>query len=302
MPMPAVASFLSVLLLTLILSRIASTALVLTGMSRDAARFQARSALTGTGFTTRESESVVDHPVRRRIIMGLMLLHYAGLAGAVSSLVLSFTWAQSTHEALLRIGTIAGGLFVLWLLARSRVVDRVMVHAISWALNRWTGLTAHDFVILLDLEGDYTIREIRVGPNSCLDGKMIRETGVRDNAFLILGLRRPGGQFVGAPKPDERIAAGDTLILYGQADALKGLTGPGCGGGRRGGSRAAAAQGGRDACAWPRSGEGGEAPTGRGNGCISRRPVAAPYGYVSPSRFSVCGSSVPWKRRSRASR
>ncbi len=118
--MPAVASFLCVLLLTLILARIASMALVLTGMSRDAARFQARSALTGTGFTTRESESVVDHPVRRRIIMGLMLLHYAGLAGAVSSLVLSFSWAQSTQEALLRLGVIASGLVVLWLLAPSR--------------------------------------------------------------------------------------------------------------------------------------------------------------------------------------
>src|SRR3954453_7748425 len=152
MPMPAVASFLSVLLLTLILARIASTALVLTGMSREAARFQARSALTGTGFTTREAESVVDHPVRRRIIMGLMLLHYAGLAGAVSSLVLSFTWAQSTDEALLRIGTIAGGLLLIWLLARSRVVDRVMVHAISWALSRWTDLKAHDFISLLDLK------------------------------------------------------------------------------------------------------------------------------------------------------
>jgi hypothetical protein len=229
MPMPAVASFLCLLLLTLILSRIASTALVLTGMSREAARFQARSALTGTGFTTREAESVVDHPVRRRIIMGLMLLHYAGLAGAVSSLVLSFTWAQSTDEALLRIGTMAGGLLVLWLLARSRVVDRVMVHAIGWALARWTDLKAHDFVSLLDLEGDYTIREVRVGPRSCLDGRMIRETGVQDSMFLILGLRRPGGKFIGAPKPDETIAAGDTLILYGQAEALQRLTGPECG-------------------------------------------------------------------------
>jgi hypothetical protein len=58
---------------------------------------------------------------------------------------------------------------------------------------------------------------------------MIRETGVRDNAFLILGLRRPGRTFIGTPKRDETIAAGDTLILYGQADALKRLTGPECG-------------------------------------------------------------------------
>ena len=256
MPMPAVASFLSVLLLTLILARIASTALVLTGMSREAARFQARSALTGTGFTTREAESVVDHPVRRRIIMGLMLLHYAGLAGAVSSLVLSFTWAQSTHEALLRIGTIAGGLLVLWLLARSRVVDRVMVHGISWALNRWTDLSAHDFVSLLDLEGDYTIREIRVGANSCLDGRMIGETGVRDNAFLdprSAPSRRPLHRGAKAGRKDRGRRHADPVRTGRRAEAdhrTRVRRGHG------GGPRAAAAQRGGDARARPRSGRG----------------------------------------------
>jgi len=33
-----------------------------TGLSRESARFQARSALTGGGFTTTESEAVVRHP------------------------------------------------------------------------------------------------------------------------------------------------------------------------------------------------------------------------------------------------
>jgi hypothetical protein len=55
---------LTVLGLSLIITRIATTALSLTGLSWEAARFQARSAFTGTGFTTTEAERVVDHPVR----------------------------------------------------------------------------------------------------------------------------------------------------------------------------------------------------------------------------------------------
>ena len=37
---------------------------VATGTSSELARFQARSAFTGVGFTTSEAESVVLHPVR----------------------------------------------------------------------------------------------------------------------------------------------------------------------------------------------------------------------------------------------
>lgn len=41
-----------VILVSLLVTRVATAALMLTGRSRDAARFQARSALTGVGYTT----------------------------------------------------------------------------------------------------------------------------------------------------------------------------------------------------------------------------------------------------------
>jgi hypothetical protein len=59
--------------------------LTLTGMARPAARFQARSALTGAGFTTSESEAVLQHPVRRRIIMIRMLVGGLGVATSMAS-------------------------------------------------------------------------------------------------------------------------------------------------------------------------------------------------------------------------
>ena len=67
--MVAVVSLLLVLGTSVILIRVAAVALESTGLSRDAARFQARSAFTGVGFTTAEAENVVVHPIRRRIVM-----------------------------------------------------------------------------------------------------------------------------------------------------------------------------------------------------------------------------------------
>ena len=87
--MAALVSVLIVLTLSLLINRIATVALTLTGLSRQVASFQSRSAFTGVGFTTGEAEHIVSHPVRRRIIMLLMLLGNAGVVTTISSLLLT---------------------------------------------------------------------------------------------------------------------------------------------------------------------------------------------------------------------
>ncbi|OEU55154.1 MAG: hypothetical protein BA871_01975 [Desulfuromonadales bacterium C00003096] len=73
--------------------RAAAIALMMTGMSEKRARFQALSAFTGTGFTTKEAELVVNNPLRRRIISWVMILGNVGIVTviitATSSLVTS---------------------------------------------------------------------------------------------------------------------------------------------------------------------------------------------------------------------
>src|ERR671932_690401 len=118
--MAALLSVFAVLAISIVVTRVGATALVQTGLSRDIARFQARSAFMGVGFTTGEAEALVSHPVRRRIIAGLILLGNAGIVGAMASLVLSFTRATGGQVAE-RIAILAGGLLVLLLLVRSRL-------------------------------------------------------------------------------------------------------------------------------------------------------------------------------------
>ena len=99
--MAALVSVFAIVVLSLLITRFAVLVLVVTGLSWESARFQARSALTGSGFTTSESEAVVDHPVRRRVIMRLMLIGNAGIVTVIASLVLSFR-GGSADERLLR--------------------------------------------------------------------------------------------------------------------------------------------------------------------------------------------------------
>jgi hypothetical protein len=53
------------------------------------ARFQALSAFSGTGFTTREAERIVNHPRRRKIVIYLIMLGNAGIVSVIATFVVT---------------------------------------------------------------------------------------------------------------------------------------------------------------------------------------------------------------------
>ena len=108
------------------------------------ARFQARSAFTGAGFTTAESEKVFGHPLRRRIVMLLMLLGNAGIITAVSSLILTFVGRHGILSMGYKIVLLVTMVVVLWAVSVSKWVDRRLSHLIERALKRYTRLDVHD--------------------------------------------------------------------------------------------------------------------------------------------------------------
>ena len=211
-------------LASVIVTRVATAILTLTGLSHEAARFQARSALTGVGFTTNEAEAVVSHPLRRRVVMALMLIGSAGVITVIATLLLSFVEAGS-REAGLRLVVLVGGLGALLLLARSRVFDRALSRLIGRALTRWTDLDARDYAALLHLAGEYAVLELYVDPDDWTAGRTIADLAPWEEGMRILGIVRPDGRYVGAPIGPTRVEAGDTLLVYGRADQVRELDG-----------------------------------------------------------------------------
>lgn len=216
-------SVLVVVTLSILITRIGTIALVHTGLSRESARFQARSAFTGSGFTTRESESVVEHPVRRRIILLLMLLGNAGLVTAVSTLLLTFLGPRDGGSVLLRILLLVLGLTALWAIAASSWVDRHLSALIDRALRRHTRLDIRDYASLMHLAGDYRLVELQVRDTDWVAGRSLAAVRLRDEGIIVLGIRRPEGHYLGAPNGDTLIEAGDNLLLYGRGAAIEQL-------------------------------------------------------------------------------
>lgn len=220
-----VISLLLVMIVSLLIVRVATVALVLTGLSKQLARFQARSAFTGAGFTTSESEKVTQHPLRRRIIMLLMLLGNAGFVTAISSLMLSFINNNdaATVGVPIKIAMLCGGVAILWTVANSRWIDRHMSSLIEWGLKRFTDLEVRDYSGLLHLARGYSVAEMAIEVDSWMANRELVSLRLSDEGVLVLGVERSDGEYLGAPRGHTRINVGDTVILYGPNEGLESL-------------------------------------------------------------------------------
>ena len=212
-------SLIIVLALSLLIIRVATVALAFTGLSEELARFQTQSAFLGVGFTTKESEAIASHPVRRRIISALMIFGHAVFATAVSALILSFINAD-THDVLARLLYIAAGVLILWIIFTSEWIGRKLSRLISLALRRWTTLDVRDYSSLLHLAARYTVTETQVQPKDWIADKTLGELDLTGEGVLILGIQKPDGTYIGAPTGKTKIAENDTMILYGRHEAL----------------------------------------------------------------------------------
>jgi len=228
--MIAILSLLVILTVSLIVTRIATVALIHTGLSRQSAQFQARSALTGVGFTTHESENIVNHPVRRRVAMILMLFGNAGIVSAIASLLLTFLNTDPTSFPLpYRLLILVLGLAVLWMAAQSKLVDKWLSRWITWAFTRWSDLEVRDYASLLHLADNHQILEMTVNEQDWIADRTLAELALSDEGIIVIGIQRSDGSYVGAPAGRTRIDQEDLLLLYGRDSALKELDQRCCG-------------------------------------------------------------------------
>jgi hypothetical protein len=217
-----VVSLLVVLVMSLIITRVATVALALTGMTQQAARFQARSALTGAGFTTTESERVVNHPVRRRVIMALMLIGNTGLvlAAALMVALLAGDGEGGLAGRGTQLGLLLAGLLALYAVARSAWLERAMARFIERVLDRHTDLGRRDFASLLRLGGDYRVVELNVQAGDWIAGRSLTQLQLNREGVLVLGVTRTDGTYLGAPRGDTVFQPGDIVMLYGRQSAI----------------------------------------------------------------------------------
>lgn len=193
--------------------------LKMTGLDMEKARFQALSALTSTGFTTRESEALMHHPLRRRVVMTLMIIGNAGLVSILITVV-------TTSKQELSYIQVAIGLVLLILFIRV-LTDRWLIRAIDRRIE--ATLSKRQLLIrkkpveeVLRLGDTYGVAEVWIKEGSELAGKTLAQAELTEKTILVLAIEREG-QFIHMPRSFDRIQEGDKLLIYGDLKNMRQL-------------------------------------------------------------------------------
>lgn len=218
--MYAVATFLIVALVSLLATRMATGFLVATGMPPQTAAFQARSAFTGAGFTTTESENVVNHPVRRRVISVTMFVGNLGIPTLIVTVVVGLV-GPSTSELTTRLFVLVAGIGVVVLLAFLRPVTRLFVELGRRTARPVMREAFHgDVEVLLTLGTDVDVVGVTLSGDIPL--RSLRGLQNALPQVLVLGVRPQAetGSFLTGSPTDVDLHAGDQLVVLGQRDIL----------------------------------------------------------------------------------
>ncbi|MBW2992335.1 potassium transporter TrkA [Candidatus Woesearchaeota archaeon] len=233
--MLALVMFLFVVLFSLVAVKLGTLALEATGLSKDISAFQAQSAFSGVGFTTSEAETVVNHPVRRKILRILMLVGSAGLTTAIATLIVTFVNVQQTRMLFgYKINNIAFMLFVLVfgvLVIFGLFSSKTFENFMRWFLAKplrflKAKVELYDYEKILGLSKGYTIGSFEVPKNHWMVKKTIRDLNLEKEGVIILGVYRlvdGKEEYLGVPSQDFKIHYKDKMMVYCREDILANL-------------------------------------------------------------------------------
>jgi hypothetical protein len=211
------------ILVSFIVVRVGGFALQLTGIEPDVARFQALSAFSGTGFTTREAERVVGHRTRRRIVTILIILGNAGMVTVIATLVASFTQVSGYIWFFIRLAIIIGGIFGLYqLIIRSNVGQRF----IDWLQRPIVNRILREAPVaeeIFRVEKDWAVSLVIMKGSSKSIGLSVADI-TAEGDIEILGIDRAGA-YLTRPDREEKIAEGDRLLVYANRKSVKRVLG-----------------------------------------------------------------------------
>ncbi|MBU2650971.1 MAG: TrkA C-terminal domain-containing protein [Bacteroidetes bacterium] len=222
-----VISVITIILFSILITKIATVALVNTGLSSEIARFQARSAFSGVGFTTHEAEMITSHPIRRKIVMILMLLGNAGIVTVMASILLTFIHKDTAGLAwYYNLAALAGGVGLIMFLSANKRIDNWLFTKITLTLKKTTNWHLRDHISLVKLHDDFHLTELQVKKGDWTVGKTLNDPEITKLNIRILGIVKKKNDFLPFPDVNTLIEEGDNLTVFGKESDIKILDHP----------------------------------------------------------------------------
>jgi len=201
--------------------RIGTEALVLTGLDRRRAKFQALSAITGTGFTTSEAESVMEDERRRRIVSWLMILGNVGLASVLAVLVGGMVKAKTENLPIHVIYVVGAIVLGKWVFSVRALRERY-ARWLKARLSRFKFFRETAVFEVMHMSGEHGIFQARVSACSAVRGCSVEKLSEIYPGVLLLRIVRNDCTYY-SPLEDMKIEENDTLALFGRRASVESI-------------------------------------------------------------------------------
>lgn len=207
------------LMITLLTIKVATVAMRLTGLPEQIARFQCVSALTGTGFTTSEAEMIVNYPIRRRIVITLMVLGNFGLVSVSSTFIVAFVDAGGRGEGILfQILTIVLAVIMTFVIMLNQSLDRLLSKFIGRILSYTTNIEHRGYHRIFQLSDGYSVVE-----HAYKHDVPTTFDEMNHNGLTLLAIQSAGSKQTITVEADHPIGPGDILVYFGHDKAHEDL-------------------------------------------------------------------------------
>ena len=210
-----------VICVSYLIVRIGAIALEMTGIERSMAQFQSLSAFSGTGFNTKDTEKIVHHSIRRRIVSILMILGNAGIVSVIATIVLTFANSDSFHPSM-TLMTILISLFILYQIVIHQEVAKQLTEKIREILWKKFHIERVLLEEVVKQPEGYGVTSISIIKDLKIANLTLKESGLNDGGLKTLSIERDD-QLITAPKGTMKLQAGDRLICYGKFQEIDDL-------------------------------------------------------------------------------
>ncbi len=201
-----------------IIVEIFTTMFMLTGLSHTKSKFQVISMLTSTGFTTKESETIMLDPRRRKYAQVLIVLGYCATVTIVSMLITSINASRKWWEYIIAILI----LIFFALIINNKSIRKRIDPKIQNIGSKFIYGKEENYLIVLESLDEKIVGKIKLYhvPND-LENKTIEEMQINHtHGIQILGIERKRRTLKNVTK-DDMLKNDDLIVVYGSKSDIE---------------------------------------------------------------------------------
>ena len=193
------------------------------GMTVYKSKFQVISILTGTGFTTSESESMLLTKRRRKLTQYMMMFSYIFNIVIVSTIVNLFMSTSSTNIQEIRLGILLTtiNIFLIFIVRKSQAfrdfLDRFVVKIAHSKMIR-----NENYISVYDNYGNKVIAEVELRKlKESMKDKTIEEIGLKSKYNIQLLVLKRGDEIIDKIGADTVLQEKDVAVVFGKMKSIK---------------------------------------------------------------------------------